>query len=115
LLAVAVAAAVSLAIHLRHVWARLHSAETAVRVTSTRTVVWGGHELPIAAMKAEFDRQIRALRLQGFKPSLLIESYSNTPHDAVEELAAVGANAGFEEVSQRQLDWPDSRGTSDRR
>jgi hypothetical protein len=79
----------------------------AVRVTSSGTIVWGNQELPIAAMKSEFDRQAQAFNSHGRKPFLVIEYYSNTPRDAIERLATVGRNAGFHEMSQQQLSWPD--------
>ncbi len=113
LLTVVVVELLLLAFNVGKAWLRLHSATIAVRVTSSGTVKWGEKALSVEAMEPEFDREIRQFRSYGLKPNLLIESYSNTPDDAVERLLTLGKKAGFDDVSRQQLSWSDSPGKSD--
>jgi hypothetical protein len=108
LLTVVVVWLLLLAFNVGRAWLTLHSATIAVRVTSSGTVKWGDKELSVEAMEPEFDRDIRQFKSYGWKPHLQIESYRNTPDDAVERLLTLGKKAGFDDVSRQQLNWSDS-------
>lgn len=86
-------------------WRQSQIQTVSVRLTSLGEVSWGEQLVSVAAMRPELQRSAKLLRSTGFKPRLLIESYSDARDSDVESLTAVGQQAGFDFVDTSRLGW----------
>ena len=84
-------------------------------LTSSGTVVWGVQEIPVASMKGELETAAQQLKSHGWSsPVLRIDTYDNTSADDVKRLAALGKQAGFDEIELHAMNWSDPRGAEKR-
>ena len=87
------------------VWRDADRTTISVKVKPSGVVAWGKEDIPIAAMKSEFEGTVRLLKSQNIRPVLMIEVYNNASFDDAEQLAEIGRDAGFDAVTVHKLSW----------
>jgi len=87
-------------------WRQSQIQTISVRLTSSGEVIWGEQQVSISAMRPEFQHSVRLLRSYGFKPRLLIESYSDARDSDIATLMVIGHEARFDFVDTSRLGWP---------
>ena len=92
-------------------WASFRTETISVRLTSSRSVMWGDDFVAIASMRPDLEQSADLLRSHGFRPRLLIECYSDTRDSDVDALTRIGREVGFDIVETEHHSWPSPRAT----